>query len=284
MIGVLGYGLREYYLETRDERIPSAMREAGHWLIREMWVEDREAFRYTSCPRSNISAARSVGMSGPLIFAHELTGDTRLLKLAETTLRASLPQQASIRQLRRVPYIVHTLNRLGRDSKGIWGQPDRNAAAKAARAGLPAGKIPAALKDAIVVQAEAFSAQGGGEVSVFTRAGSVGKMITRWHADVGHWLEWTFAVPREGEYRLLIRNASGGTAPRRRLTIDGALPSREYEGIAFKTTGGYCTNADNWATHVLSPDVHLPAGPHRLRMTNLDDGLALDYIAIQAAK
>ena len=123
MIGVLGYGLREYYLETRDERIPPAMREAGRWLIREMWVEDREAFRYTSCPDSNISAARSVGMSGPLIFAHELTGDARLLELAETALRGSLPQQTSIRQLRWVPYIVHTLDRLDRDSKGIWGQP-----------------------------------------------------------------------------------------------------------------------------------------------------------------
>ncbi|MBT3380546.1 MAG: hypothetical protein HN742_32215 [Lentisphaerae bacterium] len=284
MIGVLGYGLREYYLETQDERMPQAMQEAGHWLIREMWDEDREAFRYTSCPVSNVSAARSVGMSGPLIFAHELTGDTRLLELAERALRASLPQQRSIRQLRWVPYIVHTLNRLGRDSKGIWGQPDPDALAKLSRGGLPAGKIPEALKGATIVQAEAFTAQGGGEVGVFQRPGSVGAMISRWHADIGHWLEWTFTVPREGDYTLLIRYASGGTAPRRSLTIDGASPGREYEDIAFKPTGGYCMGADNWASHTLSPPVRLQAGSHRLRMANLDDGLALDYIAIREPK
>jgi len=284
MVGVLGYGLREYYLETQDERMAKAMQEAGHWLIREMWVEDREAFRYTSCPRSNVSAARSVGMCGPLIFGHELTGDAQLLELAERALRASLPQQTSIRQLRWVPYIVHTLGRLARDSKGIYGQPDPDAPVKASGAGLPAGKISEALKGAVVMQAEAFTAQGGGEVGVFRRAGSVGTMITRWHADVGHWLEWTFAVPRGGDYRLLVRYASGGMAPRRSVTIDGTSPGREYESIAFEPTGGYCINADNWASRVLGPPVRLQAGTHRLRITNLGDGLALDYIAIQKAE
>jgi len=109
-------------------------------------------------------------------------------------------------------------------------------------------------------------------------------MISRWHADIGHWLEWTFTVPREGDYTLLIRYASGGTAPRRSLTIDGASPGREYEDIAFKPTGGYCMGADNWASHTLSPPVRLQAGSHRLRMANLDDGLALDYIAIREPK
>jgi len=146
------------------------------------------------------------------------------------------------------------------------------------------GKLPAELKSAVIVQAEAFAAQGGGEVGVFRRVGCVGAMITKWDADIGHWLEWTFTVPRDDSYSILVRYASGGTAPRRAATIDRASPGPEYKAIAFKPTGGYCTGADNWASRILGPAVRLKAGTHRLRLTNLGDGLALDYIAIQKAK
>src|SRR5690606_7589309 len=43
----------------------------------------------------------------------------------------------------------------------------------------------------VLVQAEEFKAQGGGEVSIVSgRAGALGKAITKWEADLGHWVEW----------------------------------------------------------------------------------------------
>ena len=49
--------------------------------------------------------------------------------------------------------------------------------------------------------------------------------------------------------------------------------------IAFRPTGGYCTAKDTWTLKRLGPPVRLAAGEHRLRMTNLGDGLAMDYLA-----
>jgi len=146
---------------------------------------------------------------------------------------------------------------------------------------------PAELADVeglIIVQAEDFAAQGGGEVNVLDRIGDVGKMITMWHANLGHWLEWEFEVPAEGEYVMYARYASGGEDPRRSLTIDGESPQPAYEDIAFEPTGGYCTQQDNWALSKLGPPVHLAGGKRTVRMTNLGDGLAMDYLVITKAR
>ena len=67
------------------------------------------------------------------------------------------------------------------------------------------------------------------------------------------------------------------------MTIDGKSPGAAFDGIAFEPTGGYCTVSDNWAFRKLGPVVRLSAGKHRLRMTNLGDGLAMDYLAIAPA-
>ena len=145
-------------------------------------------------------------------------------------------------------------------------------------------KLPPAelsdLRNVLIVQAEALCAQGGGKVRVYDRIGSVGKMITYWHEHLGHWLEWKFRAPTPGRYVLYARYASGGAAPMRSLTIDGRSPGAAFDRIAFKPTGGYSSAADNWALKKLGPPVRLEEGKHRLRMTNLGDGLAMDYLAI----
>ncbi|MEA3401602.1 MAG: hypothetical protein U9R79_10215 [Armatimonadota bacterium] len=136
---------------------------------------------------------------------------------------------------------------------------------------------------AAFLQAEDFAGQGGGEVMVTDRGHNVGRMITMWHANLGHWLEWAFAVPRETRYAIYLRYASGGGEPRRRLEIDGELPDEQFDSIAFEPTGGYGRSESEWRVRMLSPPVRLAAGGHVLRMTNLGDGMALDYLALVPA-
>ncbi|NUQ01891.1 MAG: PKD domain-containing protein, partial [Armatimonadetes bacterium] len=55
------------------------------------------------------------------------------------------------------------------------------------------------------VEAESFAGQGGGEVQLFERVATSGKMVTKWHQEVGHWLEWKLVVPSAGRYQLAAR-------------------------------------------------------------------------------
>ncbi len=136
----------------------------------------------------------------------------------------------------------------------------------------------------IMIQAEDFSGQGGGEVLVTERVASVGRMITQWHADLGHWLEWTFEVPAEGDYAIHARYATQSENTRRSLTIDGASPGDPFAELRFPSTGGFSTAADDWESLRLGGPVHLSAGMHTIRMTNLGDGLALDYLMLAPAE
>jgi hypothetical protein len=134
-----------------------------------------------------------------------------------------------------------------------------------------------------LVQAEDFAIEGKGTVFVTDRGSNVGQMITKWHQDPGHWIEWTLPVAEDGRYLLYARYATGSQSTRRSLTIDGQTPGEAWEEIAFAHTGGYGRAPDEWRTRKLGPPVTLTEGEHTLRMTNLGDGLALDYIALVPA-
>ena len=534
MQGVLGIGLREYYKETQDERVPPAIVDSARYVIEQMWVPDRTAFRYTSCPESSITTSRTDTLAGLMLFAHELSGDPLFADVAVRGMNENLKHTPSVAHLRWMPYITYALDRLARSQLGLSGttvrlkadgterfdvrvfdRDGRGAPAGAAeliapdneklvpdalglihvspavqgiyrlrlapdsghwlvhtdlqqmvvpvakgldldvgqqmrrlflnhskpggvemgfqvrrgqlaarlldpsgrevystetssgdklvlrkpanglyelrlrgpakihltatgvsswatpapwrhfeasapsvtikgdamllpgqgrtirlraeiddpegdlasiRWQLPNGKtaegaeleykapeqdafeihvtatdrqgnvgrarVPVKLpppeltdmRDVILVQAEAFTAQGKGEVAVHKRIGSMGRMITMWHANLGHWIEWCFEVAADGEYVILARYASDGEAPKRALTLDGKIPHSSYREIPFKPTGGYCTSGDNWAFKKLGHPVRLSTGQHRIRMTNLGDGLAMDYLAIARAK
>jgi len=542
MQGVLGCGLREYYLETKDPRVPAAVVDAARYVIEQMWVDDRTAFRYTSCPESSITTSRTDTLAGLLCFAHELSGDRLFADVLVRGMAENMKRTHSITHLRWLPYVTHYLDRLKRQQLGVGGEKevilrlkadskepfevrlfDRQGKAapqeaaeliafdgtrlrpgahgrirvQAARPGiyrlriapgrgpwlvdttlrsavlplrgmghdidleagpdvgrlyfhpptagelrlvfyvleghlraalyspsgdllakaergkgrlmlsvksgtiplhelrlsgparfrlaasgarwpwaalspstffnasvptvtiqgntnlrpgqgrtvklraqvedpeddvislrweLPGGKAveapeltyeagdrdefeiktvatdraghkgrasvhvrvpPVALADAgkvILVQAEDFAGQGVGKVRVYTRVGCMGKMITYWHTELGHWLEWKVAVPKPGDYVIYARYATDCDNSRRSLTVDGKSPGPPYDSIQFARTGGYCTVSDNWATKKLGPAIKLTAGEHTVRMTNLGDGLALDYVAIAKAR
>ncbi len=135
------------------------------------------------------------------------------------------------------------------------------------------------------VEAEDFCAQGAGQVQVFERTGASGKMISYWHESVGHWLEWKVNVPKTGEYRVVLKYATQCDGTLRDLKIDGAYPSDAFKKFHLPNTGGFCTEKDDWAYYIIGGDrnpevVCLAAGTHTIRMSNLNDGCALDFILL----
>ena len=141
------------------------------------------------------------------------------------------------------------------------------------------------------VQAEAFSAQGGGDVPVKARTaaekrGSDGGSLSHWNA-VNAWVEWTVDVPTAGRYALLLKYASPESAERLVL-LDGV----ELGRAKLPTTGGYSApDRDDWAVELLRDPqgaparVDLTAGRHLLRLANPDGrGCNLDYVEFLPVK
>ena len=136
----------------------------------------------------------------------------------------------------------------------------------------------AATKDFVRVEAEDFTNQGGGEAKVCHPVGASAS-ISYWHKDIGHWLEWEFSTPADGRYELWMRYTTPGK-PRRALLLDGQSPGPEFADIAIPGTGGWCSDTDNWAYMKLGSALALSAGKHCVRMTNLADGLGVDFFVL----
>jgi len=153
------------------------------------------------------------------------------------------------------------------------------------RAEAQAQIVPPAVHEArvsglMLIQAEDFAAEGEGKVEVTDRGSNVGQMITKWHQDPGHWIEWTLPIRQAGRYTLYARYGTASRDTCRELTIDEQAPTEAYQRVAFARTGGYGRSPVDWPTTRLGPPVRLSAGKHTLRMTNLGGGLALDYLAV----
>ncbi|MBC8443344.1 hypothetical protein H8D79_01315, partial [PVC group bacterium] len=135
----------------------------------------------------------------------------------------------------------------------------------------------------VKVEAEDFVDQGGGEVGFYKLINTSGKAITHWNKSVGHWLEWDAEVPRDGRYLIYARYTTRLENRSRSLTLDGVSLGAAYEKIAFPCTGGWSLSEDNWAFKKLGPPIRMQAGKHRLRMTNLDSAVNLDYLVVVPA-
>ncbi len=133
----------------------------------------------------------------------------------------------------------------------------------------------------VLVEAEAFSAQGGGKVESAERVACSGAMITKW-ATPGQWVEWKFTAPEDGRYLIGLKYCTGDEDARRAIELDGATLGE----TAFPKTGGWSAAADNWAHTTLGGEdaptpIDLKDGSHTLRMTCLSGGLGLDYIVLK---
>ncbi len=144
--------------------------------------------------------------------------------------------------------------------------------------------------DGIVIEAEDFCDEGRGHAAI-SRGGHVdehGGASVFGNTGDGHWLEWKFSVPEDGEYDLFIRAACGDRWSLRELRIDRKLPARGFACIRFPGTGGWAhQKGEWWAFHVAGgraelPPLRLSAGEHRLRLRGLDAGhLNLDYFVLR---
>lgn len=143
----------------------------------------------------------------------------------------------------------------------------------------------------VLIQAEDFSAQGGGEISITDKkAAAFGTSLTMWN-NHGHWLEWKVQVPQTGWYQVALKYCLEGDENTRYLTIDGKPLHEDLRGLVLPGTGGWSNGSDQWklvsATLPGAEDpfiFRLEAGEHTLRLDSPGGGLNLDYLALLPAQ
>jgi hypothetical protein len=150
-----------------------------------------------------------------------------------------------------------------------------------------AQKSPAPARTSIVVQAEAFTAQGGGEATVTdTKAAAIGKALSGWNG-AGHWIEWVVDAPADGFYNLSACYCIQSTDASREVSINGQV-QEPASPMALPTTGGWSNGTDDWRLATAMDSVtgqplliQLKAGKNTIRLTNIDGNASnMDYLLI----
>ncbi len=148
----------------------------------------------------------------------------------------------------------------------------------------PVATEDAEFKQGVLIEAEDFTFQSGGTVTIADRGQShttgnpLGNMFYNWD-NAGHLLEWEFNVPESGSYRIGMKYSSSVPLSLRDLQVDGG---ETYTFHYPRTLGGWgdFDNAllqDSEGNDLL---FDLAAGTHKIRMTNVSSGLNLDYIVL----
>lgn len=91
LMGILGSGLKEYYLESGDTRARDAViGQAAFW--KQMWLPEAGGFPYTSCPLYRDRPGTLTGMlcADAIAFAAKESGDAELMKIAAETVVANI--------------------------------------------------------------------------------------------------------------------------------------------------------------------------------------------------
>ena len=139
---------------------------------------------------------------------------------------------------------------------------------------LPRQDLP--FDSSVLVEGEAFSAEGGGEVKKSREHGNThgGGCIYTW-ADAGHWISWRVTVPRRGDYAMTFVAATAEDVALRSFSVDDR-PVPGAEIIEFTRTGGWGrVNAEEWqpfqpvGSDEKALTVALEKGEHALRLENL---------------
>ena len=287
MIAILLTGLTYYHDVTAEPAVKECIIRGARYLIEDMYSTETHGFRYTSCPNMRYTAGVTPLMAEGIARAYRWTRDPVFLDALTNGLALgaggagygksfSMYYRCAPRLLADLAAVGLTIDEARRQALAAFVKPDWLAATPAERM--------------VVVQAEDMAAQGEGLAEVVSDRQAVwGTAVTKWHADQGHWLQWKFTVPATARYRVIFRYATLSENTRRRLEMDGAVPSPAAAEVAFPRTGGFGSSPLDWKYLTLADkagqDVTLPltAGEHTLRMTNLGDGLALDFIVLVRA-
>ncbi|MGC3962624.1 MAG: carbohydrate-binding protein [Rhodocyclaceae bacterium] len=134
-----------------------------------------------------------------------------------------------------------------------------------------------ALAADVLIEAESFNAQGGGNVAKVTdRPATSGGAALMNFDNEGHWLEWKIDVPADGNYAVSLRYAGGRKwNVFREVQIDGKVPNDAFAKVTLPTTGGFGRAEAEWKDMVIvgadgkAAMVALTKGTHVLRITNL---------------
>ena len=167
---------------------------------------------------------------------------------------------------------------------------DRNeATARSAARAQEAKAKPVPTNTLVVVQAEDFTGQGGGQVTITDKKRAIiGKAFLRWDG-VGHWLEWTIEVPAEGYYNLRVCYCTELALCGREMRVNGQV-QEPFAPMVFPTTGGWANGSDDWRLFAAIDPIteaplliHLRQGKNTLRLTNTNGrGVNLDYLVISS--
>lgn len=158
--------------------------------------------------------------------------------------------------------------------RGVWALRDgRNLAVET----LPGRLNAAPHLRGIVLEAEAFAAESGGQAVIRRdKNGVSGHAISHWDKR-GHTLTWHFEVPQTGKYRLCLRYSASESA-RREIRID----DRNVLDAALSATGGYGDLPGEWQDWIAEHPINLSAGKHTLNLINTSGtAVNLDFIAFQ---
>lgn len=112
-------------------------------------------------------------------------------------------------------------------------------------------------------------------VSENTNAGSSTGNYVNLNNEIGSSITWTVNVSEDGNYKLIFRNANGGTADRdMKLSLSG---TSDTWTVSFPTTGGWT----NWADSTIV--VPMTNGIQTVTLTSLtaDGGPNLDYLTLE---
>ncbi len=162
------------------------------------------------------------------------------------------------------------------------------AKARSQKRAADAAAKPLPKNTTIVVQAEDFSAQGGGQVSVLdTKTAAVGRSLSRWDTN-GQWTEWKVQSPADGFYNLSVCYCSTQAASRT-ISVNGEVqePTAPLEAAS---TDGFSNGSDDWAlAQPIDPVsespllIRLRQGENTVRLTNSDGrSMNLDYLVFSS--
>jgi hypothetical protein len=278
MVAVLLSGLKYYHDVTDDPRVKQAIIDGARYLVTECYSDEIHGFRYTSCPKMGYRPGATPLMVEGIARAYRWTHDPRLLDPITNGLAYGA---GGSRYGKGFSMYYRMAPRLLADLAAC----DLGLAERMVKTYAPFRKPDWIVPGSVVAQGEDFSGQGGGEAQVKGDRPAWGKVVTYWHRDKGHWLAWTFDVPKDGDYHLRLRYASGSPEPVRDLKVDGQYPFAGAERLAFESTGGFGTTPTQWKVRQFAVDgkevvLPLKAGKHTVRMANLGDGLAVDFLVL----
>ena len=285
MVAVLLSGLKYYHDVTGDPRVKECIIRGAHYLLDECWSGQTQGFRYTSCPKTTYGRGANPLMIEGIARAYRWTKDKRFLPVVKEGMAIAAKGSGYGKGFsffyRCAPRVLADLEAVGLTVN------ERPPPPPAAKFEKPDWMKKLKPEEHVVIQAESYSKQEGGIVDVRDdRMATWDKMITRWHRDIGHSLEWKFEIPADGNYKFIFRYATAGTETRRKFEIDGKNVEGVSEKIAFERTGGYGTDYRHWKFKTLQDAegkeklVSFSKGQHTIRMTNLGDGLGMDFILL----